>query len=89
MVQEVKLSERVDGATAQQLFKLVYSTPDAIAKFHKQVNKDDNPKVSPWANGVRTVAFNMPMNVPAMLKKVIGGWGWVGARGGALVVRLA
>ena len=38
-----------------------------------QVSGDPSATVSSWEGGQRSVAFRMPLNVPAMIKKLIGG----------------
>lgn len=56
----------------QQYFEIIYQGDKAGKAFHAKVNKDQNAKFSPWVEGTRKAEFSMPVNVPAMLKKMIG-----------------
>ena len=51
----------------------MFSDPGCIKQFHAEVNGDPAAEVTPWtADGQRSVTFRMPLNVPAMIKKLIG-----------------
>lgn len=43
-----------------------------MKRFHAEVSKDPVAIVGDWVNGVRDVSFMMPVNVPVVMKKMIG-----------------
>ncbi len=56
----------------QSYFDAIYGGDAALRAFHAEVNGDPQAAVGDWEGGARTVQFVLPVNVPAMLKKVIG-----------------
>ena len=67
---------RIDSALrmvhVQGFYQAIYAEGAAAARYHIEETKDPEPEVSPWEGGVRTVKFRMMLNVPQMLKRVIG-----------------
>lgn len=59
-------------APLQQYFDIIYSSETAGKLFHAKVNNDPNARLGPWVEGVRKTDFSLPVNVPAMMKKLIG-----------------
>jgi hypothetical protein len=57
---------------SQDYHRVVYHDGALVTRFHLETNKDPAASASPWIDGKRTVTFRMPLNVPAMLKKLIG-----------------
>lgn len=49
-----------------------YSDEKGIRRFHKEETKDPNAEVTDWKDGKRTCTFRMALNVPQMLKNIIG-----------------
>ena len=56
----------------QDYHRVVFADPECIKKFHAKVNCDPAAEVTEWAAGQRSVSFKMPLNVPTMIKKIIG-----------------
>lgn len=57
----------------QLYYDAIYATDAGMRAFHAKVNGDAAAMVGTWSSdGVRTVQFVMPMNVPAVLKTFIG-----------------
>ena len=81
----------------QEFFEAVYVDPRCLRRLHLQVNRDAAPTASPWEGGRRTTSFTTPLEVPAALRRVVGGAGAVRVRevqtverlpgGGGLLVR--
>ncbi|KXZ53870.1 hypothetical protein GPECTOR_6g788 [Gonium pectorale] len=72
-MKEIEVEINVPDCTAQSYFDVIYAGDAALRAFHAKVNGDANAAAEAWgSDGTRSVRFTMPMNVPAMLKKVIG-----------------
>lgn len=71
-MKEVVLSVRVESFSAQLFYNTIYSDAIAFRRFHKEQSKDPDAQVSSWQDGSRTVSFKMALNVPQVIKKVIG-----------------
>jgi hypothetical protein len=65
--------------TAQDYYRVVYSSDECIRKFHHAVNKDPSATATAWEGGKRRVSFKMPLNVPGMIKNMIGARPGLGA----------
>ena len=77
MPTELKLECFIKGVTAKDYYRVVYSNDACLRRFHNKVNKDPSSECSAWQMlnrfaFQRTVTFHMPLNVPAMIKKIIG-----------------
>ena len=77
MPTELKLECFIKGVTAKDYYRVVYSDDSCIRRFHSKVNKDPSSECTTWQmlnrfSFQRTVTFHMPLNVPAMIKKIIG-----------------
>lgn len=57
---------------SQHYYDVVYGGGDLMRRFHAEVSKDSDAQVSDWVDGVRSISFNMPVNVPLVMKKMIG-----------------
>lgn len=57
---------------SQDYYRVILEDESLIKRFHADVNNDPNATVSPWEGDHRTVAFHMTLNVPGMIKKMIG-----------------
>jgi hypothetical protein len=57
----------------QDFHQIALSDEQAISKFHKEVNKDETVRVSPWDNGKRVVEFILAMSIPKSVQSFIGG----------------
>lgn len=56
----------------QHYYDVVYGGGDLMRRFHAEVSKDSDAQVSDWVDGVRSISFNMPVNVPLVMKRMIG-----------------
>jgi hypothetical protein len=77
MPTELKLECSIKGVTAKDYYRVVYSDDSCIRRFHNKVNNDPSSECTAWQmlnrfSFQRTVTFHMPLNVPAMIKKIIG-----------------
>ncbi|GAX80012.1 hypothetical protein CEUSTIGMA_g7451.t1 [Chlamydomonas eustigma] len=72
MPTEFKLNVFIPGITAKDYHRIVYADGALITHFHLETNGDSSATATPWIDGKRSVTFRMPLNVPAMLKKLIG-----------------
>lgn len=77
MPTELKLECSIKGVTAKDYYRVVYSDDTCIRRFHSKVNKDPLSECTAWqmlsrVSFQRTVTFRMPLNVPAMIRKIIG-----------------
>ena len=60
------------SSLSQDYHRVVFDDSACIKRFHAKVNADPAAEVTAWASGQRSVTFRMPLNVPAMIKKLIG-----------------
>lgn len=56
----------------QHYYDVVYGGSEILKRFHAEVSKDRAATVGDWVDGVRAVSFMMPVNVPVVMKKMIG-----------------
>lgn len=57
----------------QEFYRIAISDEQAISRFHREVNKDDSVKVSPWSgDGKRVVEFILAMSIPKSVQSFIG-----------------
>ncbi|KAG2492485.1 hypothetical protein HYH03_009150 [Edaphochlamys debaryana] len=71
-MKEIEQSVEIEDCTSQDYWDALYATDAATRAFHREVNGDPAATCTGWADGRRSSAFSMPMNVPAMMKKMIG-----------------
>jgi hypothetical protein len=57
----------------QDFHQIALSDEQAISKFHRDVNKDETVRVSPWSSGERVVEFILAMSIPKSVQSFIGG----------------
>eukprot|EP00798_Chlamydomonas_sp_ICE-L_P003363 gene3363-13394_t len=72
MVKQVDLVTVVERCTAQHFFDVVYAHKKPMQEYHALANKDPNADVTDWDDGVRTISFCMPLQIPAFVKAVAG-----------------
>lgn len=54
------------------LFSAVWGDSKCIRRFHLETNNDEGVSVTEWDSAQRTVIFATPINVPAVVRRVIG-----------------
>jgi len=73
MVKESEQTAFIPGCSVKDFFEIIYADASAARAYHKEVDKDENAQVESWQGNTRTVHFTMPMQLPAVLTKLVGG----------------
>ena len=50
----------------------LYREGDTYVQYHREVNRNEHVRVSPWVGGRRRVAFVVPLSAPALLTRALG-----------------
>lgn len=69
-MKEICISTVIPNCSVQRFHDLTYDSETPARAWHKAVNNDDNVAVTPWEDGVRTISFLMPLEIPDFLKRV-------------------
>jgi len=73
MVKESAQSAFIPGCTVKDFFEILYADESAVKAYHKEADKDEKAQVESWQGTTRTVHFTMPLQLPAVLAKLVGG----------------